>query len=564
METIIGIDLGTTNCSVTAIDEAGKTLVIKNSQNEFITPSAVYFCKNKNEFLVGKKAKEKSSTDPENLVLYVKREMGKGKNRVRFDRMTETYHPYEYWGKVFSPEEISGVILKQLKTDAEKELGKEIKKAVITCPAYFGDAEKNATKLAGEFAGLEVLEVIPEPTAAALAYSAISKKQSETILVFDLGGGTFDVTILKIQEGKNGREVETLATDGNHKLGGIDWDSSIIDYMIDRFEKRYPAADIDFGPKNERELTYGKLRLEVENAKVALFKNGIDSVPVTIEYGGKSHTENISRSLYAKKTEKWTDQCKIYCNNILSDSSLSWSDIDTVLMIGNMSNCTSVRDALKEWSGKEIDFGVINPKTCVSEGAAIKGYLLAGGDKVKVLGENIKADFASFEQTEAVVENAEKLQNSAVRKETAFNNEKIKSGVNPLSVGIKVINNKTGEDVVYKFFKKNSVYPIKFSHSFPPLRDGDETLNIDVYEGEGKTPASCKIIGSAVVQLGGRLSRKDKLDITLSKDNNGILQVEAKNQKTNVYMKAQIVRENSLSEQEVNDTLEEFENFSLG
>jgi len=564
METIIGIDLGTTNCSVTAIDEAGKTLVIKNSQNEFITPSAVYFCKNKNEFIVGKKAKEKSSTDPENLVLYVKREMGKDKNRVRFDSMTETYNPYEYWGKVFSPEEISGVILKQLKTDAEKELGQEIKKAVITCPAYFGDAEKNATKLAGEFAGLEVLEIIPEPTAAALSYSAISRKQSETILVFDLGGGTFDVTILKIKDGKNGREVETLATDGNHKLGGIDWDSSIIEYMIDRFEKRYPAADIDFGPKNERELTYGKLRIEVEKAKVALFKNGIDSVPVTIEYGGKSHTENISRSLYAKKTEKWTDQCRIYCNNILSGSSLSWSDIDTILMIGNMSNCTTVRDALKEWSGKEINFGVINPKTCVSEGAAIKGYLLEGGDKVNVLGENVKADFASFEQTEAAVENAEKLQNSAARKETAFNNEKIKSGVNPLSVGIKVINNETKKDVVYKFFEKNSVYPIKVSHSIPLLRDGDETLKIDVYEGEGETPASCKFIGSAVVQLGGRLTRKDKLDITLSKDNNGILQVEAKNQKTNVYMKARIVRENSLSEQEVNDTLEEFENFSLG
>ena len=233
-------------------------------------------------------------------------------------------------------------------------------------------------------------------------------------------------------------------------------------------------------------------------------------------------------------------------------------------MIGNMSNCTTVRDALKEWSGKEINFGIINPKTCVSEGAAIKGYLLEGGDKVKVLGEYIKADFASFEQNETIVENAEKLQSSAIRKEVIFNNGKIKSGVNPSSVGIKVVNNKTGKDVVYKFFKKNSAYPIKFSHSFPPLRDGDETLKIDVYEGEGDSPASCKFIGSAVVQLDGKLTRQDKLDITLSKDNNGILQVEAKNQKTNVYMKAQIVRKNTLSKQEINKAHEEFENFSLG
>ena len=197
MENIVGIDLGTTNCSITAIDENGKTRLIKNKHGEYITPSAVYFGKDKSNLLIGKEAKQMSNTDPDNLVLFVKREMGKKKEEVRGENKGfAPYHPYDFWNKIWAPEEISALILKQLKEDAEKELGSTVKKTVITCPAYFGDAEKNATKQAGEIAGFEVLEVIPEPTAASLSYAALTKK-NETVLVFDLGGGTFDVTIFK-------------------------------------------------------------------------------------------------------------------------------------------------------------------------------------------------------------------------------------------------------------------------------------------------------------------------------------------------------------------------------
>lgn len=564
METIIGIDLGTTNCSVTAIDESGKTRILKNSEGEYITPSAVYFGKNKNEFLVGKKAKEKSNTDPENLVICVKREMGKEKRKVRFDPIFEIYKPYKYWGRIFSPEEISAVILKKLKVDAEKELGKPVRKAIITCPAYFKDDERNATKIAGDLAGLEVLEIISEPTAAAFSYVAFSKKQNETVLVFDLGGGTFDVTILRISDTEKGKNIEPIATDGNHRLGGVDWDSSIIDYMIERFEKRFPSADIDCGPDAEKEATYGKLWIAVEKAKVELFKDGVDTVPLTIEYGGQRHTENISRALYTEKTKKWTDQCRIYCNNILAEQNFSWADIDTVLMIGSMSNCVTVRDALKEWSGKEIKFGLINPKTCVSEGAAIRGFLLEGGDTVKVFGENVKPNFAAFEQSEEILQEAEKLQDSADRKNIRFSRQEIKSGVISFSVGIKVIENRTGKDVIYKFFKKNIPYPVQFSHAFPLNRDGDENLTIDVYEGESENVDECNLLGSAVIQLDGKLTTHDKLDITLSKDSSGILQVEAKNQQTGIYMKAEIKRANTLSESEIKDIQEDFSEFSLG
>lgn len=312
METVVGIDLGTTNCSITAIDGNGKTKLIKNKHGEYITPSAVYFGKSKNDLLIGKEAKQMSNSDPDNLVLFVKREMGKKKEEVRGEnRGFAPYHPYSFWNKIWSPEEISALILKQLKDDAEKELGCEVKKAVITCPAYFGDAEKHATKIAGEIVGFEVLEVIPEPTAASLSYAALSDKQ-ETVLVFDLGGGTFDVTVLKIGHSENGRTVNMIATDGDHKLGGKDWDDFIMSYIEDRFDKRY-NIDLIYEPKKQTAQTYGKLRIEVEKAKVALFKEGVKEVCVAIEYGGKRHEELISRDLYAQKTERLTEQCKTYC-----------------------------------------------------------------------------------------------------------------------------------------------------------------------------------------------------------------------------------------------------------
>ena len=340
MENIVGIDLGTTNCSITAIDENGKTRLIKNKHGEYITPSAVYFGKDKSNLLIGKEAKQMSNTDPDNLVLFIKREMGKKKEEVRGENKGfAPYHPYDFWNKIWAPEEISALILKQLKEDAEKELGSTVKKTVITCPAYFGDAEKNATKQAGEIAGFEVLEVIPEPTAASLSYAALTKK-NETVLVFDLGGGTFDVTILKISDGSNGRTVNMIATDGDHKLGGKDWDDFIMSYMEDMFEKKW-HIELYSEPKNLTSVMYGKLRIDVEKAKVALFKENVNSTAITLEYGGKQLTQEISRALYAQKTLKLTEQCKAYCNIVLNEAGMSWDNIDTVLMIGSMSNCTT-------------------------------------------------------------------------------------------------------------------------------------------------------------------------------------------------------------------------------
>ncbi|MCI7798756.1 MAG: Hsp70 family protein [Spirochaetia bacterium] len=560
METIVGIDLGTTNCSVTAINKEGKTKTIKNKHNEFITPSAVYFCKKEKEIIVGKDAKEKSNTDPDNLVLFVKREMGKSKDKVRENRVDGSYNPYKFWGTTYSPEQISAMILSQLKRDAEKELGKEVKKTVITCPAYFGDAEKNATKMAGEIAGFEVLEIIPEPTAAALTYSARTEKD-ETVLVFDLGGGTFDVTILKISNTDAGRNVEMIVTDGDHRLGGKDWDDLLIDYMVDRFEKKY-QIDLYYEDKKKVAPTFGKLRIEVEKAKVALFKEGIDAVSLSIEYGGKKHTENITRALYAAKTQDLTNQCRTYCNNILQESDLSWNDIDTVLMIGNMSNCKTIQDALKEWSGKEINFGLINPKTCVSEGAAIKGHLLEGGDKIKAIKKQ-DSEIAAFEQSDEITKRVEKSESEGERTDTKFDKKNIKSGVLSSSVGIKVLT-RDGKETVYKLLNKNSSYPEEISKAFPVFRDGDQEFSLNVLEGESSIVGECDLLGSIVVKLDAKMNKGDKLSITLSVDANGILQVKAINDKLGIYVESKIKRESDISDEEVKAASEDMEEFYLG
>lgn len=558
METIVGIDLGTTNCSITAIDENGKTRLIKNKHGEYITPSAVYFGKSKEDLLIGKEAKQMSNTDPDNLVLFVKREMGKKKEEVRGENKGfAPYHPYNFWGKTWAPEEISALILKQLKEDAEKEIGTEIKKAVITCPAYFGDAEKNATKQAGEIAGFDVLEIIPEPTAASLSYAVLTPK-NETVLVFDLGGGTFDVTILKIFDGNNGRTVNMLATDGDHKLGGKDWDDFIMSYVEDRFDKRY-NIELMYEPKSQTAITYGKLRLEVEKAKVALFKENVNSVPVVIEYGGKKHAENISRDLYSQKTSKLTEQCKTYCNIALDEAGMSWVDIDTVLMIGNMSNCTTIQEALKEWSGKEINFGLINPKTCVSEGAAIKAHVLDGGETVKIL-EKQDNHAADFEQTEEIKREVEEEQSTGKRIEKKFDKE-IKSVISA-SIGI-LAKKRDGTHFVYKLLKKNMAYPVDKKQLFKVPTDKAEKQTITVYEGESENSEECSLLGSVELKLDGKLSYGEPIEVTLSKDKNGILQVEAVHQQSGLHIKSEIKRENGLSENDVKNSINEMEDLWL-
>lgn len=552
MDPIIGIDLGTTNCTVTSIDEEGKTRVIQNKYGEYITPSAVYFTDEQGKVIVGKEAKEKSATDPNNLVMFVKREMGKTKDEVRFNKIERTSIPYEYWGKKFSPEEISAFILGQLKKDAENALGKPVKKAVITCPAYFGQKEKEATRIAGEMAGFDVLEVIPEPTAAAFKYSAISGKKEEKIFVFDLGGGTFDVTILKICDGPNGREITTLNTDGDRKLGGKDWDDNLYGFMLDQFNKKFhQKMDYEEGP--EADITRGKLILDCERAKKDMYKPDVNEASITMEYKGGIITETITRQQYEDITSLSTNRCQIYCNNILKDAGMTWDDIDTVLMVGSMSNCGAIQTALRNWTGKEINFGIINPKTCVSEGAAICAFLHEGGDTVQTLKDNPNYD--KIEDGFCLADDCLKIEDSGERV-----SQKIAFATNVISGSIRLKGFRNGTPSAMVFIAKNTQYPTERTLCIPLGKEDLPEAKLEILEGEVDNPNNCTSLGEACLPLLGHHLATDKVEVTIMVDGNGIIQARGKDLKTGQTVEATIRRKGALSQEEISSAKEDIEN----
>ena len=561
MSVLLGIDLGTTNCSVTAIDDDGTTTVVKNRDNEYITPSAVYFTPIPNNYIIGRRAKEKASSDPKNLVTLVKREMGKTKEEVRFSKMDRTYNPYVFWGRTFSPEEISSKILNQLKLDAQAALGTEIRQAVITCPAYFGQNEKEATRLAGELAGLDILEVIPEPTAACLNYGTMSNRQNERIFVFDLGGGTFDITIVDVSTGTEGKKIDVKCCGGDSKLGGADWDYYTLDYMLDQFNRKY-HIDLAFEDGPEKDRVYGKLTLDVEKAKKELSKPDVTETTIVMEYGGAKLEETISRAKYAEITEQLTEQCRTYCQNLLSENSLTWNDIDTILMVGSMSNCIFIQEALHKWSGKEIHFGIINPKTCVSEGAAIRAYSKICAKEgrqtvVKTHAETFKYDSEAPEDIAKIAELAGKGERVSTVIESA-------TSVLPASICLKLL--RRGKDYAYKMLKQNQSYPCSFVKDFPLSRDNMSEVTLTVLEGEKEEPEYCMELGNAVLPLEGHHLKGDKVKVSFNVDENGIIQVSGIDLKTNKSVKAEIRRKNTLSDEEIARAKSDLENdeFELG
>lgn len=553
MSYLIGIDLGTTNCSVTAVDSIGNLNVIKNRDNEYITPSAVYFNKIPNSYIIGKRAKEKAATDPKNLVTLVKREMGKLKEEVRYSKLDRKYMPYVYWNRTFSPEEISSKILSQLKKDAEMILDQEIKEAVITCPAYFGQQQKEATRQAGVLAGLDVLEVIPEPTAACLTYGTKSTKDKEKIFVFDLGGGTFDITIVDSSIGEYGKVIEVKSCGGDSKLGGADWDYYLLDFMLREFKNKH-YIDLSYEKGEEKDIAYGKLTLDVEQAKKELSKPGVTETSITINYGGASFTKTITREDYARITEPLTEQCHTYCENLLKKNNMTWNDIDTILMVGSMSNCVTVQDALKKWCGKDVNFGVVNPKTCVSEGAAIRAYQKVcerEGKKtaVKTTAEVMKYDSEDSEvlaQIEQKVVSAEKVT-------TVIESAK---SVLPSSIRIKLHSKSLNKYVAHEFLKKDSPYPNQKVQSFPISSPEQQAITVLVLEGESDELDQCSELGNVVVPLEGDHTNQDRIEVTLSVDGNGILQVGAKDLKTGKTVSAKIERKNALSDEEIKQVQE--------
>ena len=494
MSKIIGIDLGTTNSCV-AVMEGGEPVVIPNAEGARTTSSVVAFAKN-GERLVGQIAKRQAVTNPDRTISSIKRDMGTDR-RVSID------------DKKFSPPEISAMILQKLKADAEAYLGETVTQAVITVPAYFNDSQRQATKDAGKIAGLEVLRIINEPTAAALAYG-LDKDNDQKIMVYDSGGGTFDVSILEIGDGV----FEVLATSGNNRLGGDDFDKKIVDYLAEEFKKEN-GTDL----RNDK-MALQRLTEAAEKAKIDL--SGVASVNVNLPYitadatGPKHLDVTITRAKFNELTADLVEKTMEPVRTALKDSGLTPSQIDKVLLVGGSTRIPAVADAVKNITGKEPSKG-INPDECVAVGAAIQGGVLGGDVKGLLLLD-----------------------------------------VTPLSLGIE-----TEGGICNKIIERNTTIPTKKSRIYSTAADNQTSVTINVLQGEREMAAYNKSLGRFELSNIPPAPRGvPQIEVTFDIDANGIVNVSAKDLGTGTVQKITITASSNLSEEEIEKAVKDAEKFA--
>jgi len=494
MAKIIGIDLGTTNSCV-AVMEGGEPVVITNSEGARTTPSVVAFTKD-GERLVGNVAKRQAITNPDKTIISIKRDMGTDR-KVAID------------DKNYTPQEISAMILQKLKADAESYLGETVTQAVITVPAYFSDSQRQATKDAGKIAGLEVLRIINEPTAASLAYG-LDKDNEHKIMVYDLGGGTFDVSILEIGDGV----FEVLATNGNNRLGGDDFDERVMNYLADEFLKE---NGIDL---RKEKMALQRLKDAAEKAKIELSSATTANINLPFiaadETGPKHLDITLTRAKFDQLTEDLVEKTMIPTKKALSDAGLSPSDIAKVLLVGGSSRIPAVQEAVKKLIGKE-PFKGINPDECVAIGAAIQAGVLAGDVKDLLLLD-----------------------------------------VTPLSLGIETLGG-----VCTKLIERNTTIPTKKSQVFSTAADNQTAVDIHVLQGEREMAADNKTLGN--FQLTGIAPAPrgvPQIEVTFDIDANGIVKVSAKDKGTGKEQEITITASTNLSEADIDAAVKEAEKFA--
>ena len=494
MAKVIGIDLGTTN-SVVAVMEGGEPTVITNQEGSRLTPSVVGFAKN-GERLVGQLAKRQAVSNPDRTISSIKRHMGEGSYRVTVD------------DKKYSPEEISAMILQKLKADAEAYLGETVSQAVITVPAYFNDSQRQATKDAGKIAGLDVLRIVNEPTAASLAYG-IDKTDDHTIMVYDLGGGTFDVSILDVGDGV----FEVKATNGDTHLGGDDFDKKIMDWMVDEFKK---AEGIDLSTDR---MAMQRLREAAEKAKIEL--SGVMSTNINLPFitagaDGPKHLDmDLTRAKFEAMTADLVERTMGPVRQAMSDAGLSTSDISKVILVGGSSRIPAVQAAIKAFMGKEPYKGV-NPDECVAVGAAIQAGVLSGEEGT---GNVLLLD------------------------------------VTPLSLGIETLGG-----VFTKIIDRNTTIPTSKKQVFSTAADNQPSVDIHVLQGEREMAADNKTLGR--FELSGIPAAPrgiPKIEVSFDIDANGIVNVSAKDLGTGKEQKITITSSGTLDKDEVDRMVKEAE-----
>ncbi|MBQ6296416.1 MAG: molecular chaperone DnaK [Selenomonadaceae bacterium] len=492
MSKVIGIDLGTTN-SVVSVIEGGEPTVITNPEGSRITPSVVGFTKD-GQRLVGQLAKRQAVSNPDRTISSIKRHMG------------ETYK-VNIDGKDYTPPEISAMVLQKLKADAEAYLGETVTQAVITVPAYFNDSQRQATKDAGTIAGLEVLRIINEPTAAALAYG-LDKDNDETILVFDLGGGTFDVSILELDE----HTFEVKATSGDTHLGGDDFDKKVMDWMVAEF-KRDNGIDLSKDKMSAQRLIEAAEKAKIELSSMT--STNINLPFITADASGPKHLDlTLTRAKFDDLTRDLVERTMGPTRNAMKDAGLSGSDIDKIILVGGSSRIPAVQNAIREILGKEPSKG-INPDECVSIGAAIQGGVLSG--------------------------------------EFGKGNEILLLDVTPLSLGIETLGG-----VCTKIIDRNTTIPTQKSQVFSTAADGQTSVEIHVLQGEREMAAGNKTLGRFVLSDIPPAPRGvPQIEVTFDIDRNGIVNVSAKDKSTGKEQKITIQSSSGMSKEDIDRMVKE-------
>src|SRR5437588_4448397 len=506
MSKAVGIDLGTTN-SVVAVLEGGEPTVIPNAEGSRTTPSVVAFTKN-GERLVGAPAKRQAIINPENTIFSIKRFMGRRQDEVSEERKIVPYKVVagkngmavvEIQGKQYTPEEISAMILQKLKADAEAFLGDKVDKAVITVPAYFNDAQRTATKNAGQIAGLEVLRIINEPTAASLAYG-VDKKQNETILVYDLGGGTFDVSVLEVDEGL----VEVHATNGDTHLGGDDWDQRIVDYVADAFKR---SSGIDL--RTDRQALQ-RLREGAEKAKIELssmVQTSISLPFITADQEGPKHLdETLTRAKFEELTRDLVDRTVKPFTAALKDANIEGNKLDEIILVGGSTRLPMIQELVKKLGGGKEPHRGVNPDEVVAVGAAIQGGVLGGEVKDVVLLD-----------------------------------------VTPLTLGIETLGG-----VMDKLVPRNTTIPYRTDRTYTTAADGQTTVEVHILQGERDMARDNRTLGRFHLSGIPPAPRGiPQIRVTFDIDANRILNVTAEDQATRKQQSVTIAGSTNLDKGEI-------------